>query len=312
MKTIPIVFSSDTNYLPYLSVSIQSIIDNANSKNLYKIYILTTGIEDIARDTLLSMTQKNISIEFIDINNYINNLDNTDLHIDGHISVAAYFRLFIPDIFTQYKKILYADCDVIFMRDIADLFNIPLGGAYLAAVPDIGLIYYSERYPDPGYYRDTLGLDSIEKYFNSGILVYNLDKIRKSTISKQLINTLNVFKQPRFHDQCILNKVFCGHIKFLPMNWNYWGNFKAENPNYKQYFPKKYINDFENASRHPYCIHYKPWLNPYVEYAYLFWEYARKSPFYEIILYKNICPKTPEVKQEQKKSIFDKIFRKKK
>lgn len=310
MKIIPIVFSSDTNYLPYLSVSIQSIIDNANSKNLYKIYILTTGIEDIARDTLLTMMQDNVSIEFIDINKYIDNLDKTNLHIDGHITIATYFRLFISDIFTQYDKILYADCDVIFMRDITDLFDTDLSDAYLAAVPDIGLIYNSERYPDQDYYRDILGLESIERYFNAGILVYNLDAIRKSTIRQDLLLTLNTFKKPLFHDQCILNKVFREHVKFLPMNWNYWGNFKADNPNYKQNFPKKYIKDFENASKNPYCIHYKPWVNPYVEYAYLFWHYARKTPFYEIILYKNICPRVPKTESKQKKSIFYKIFRK--
>lgn len=294
-QNIPVVFAADDNYVPYMGVAIQSIIENANPKNRYEIFILTRGFSEIYTQTLASMQTSNVKIEQIDITKHFTESVTKDLHISGHVTTAAYFRLLIPQIFRKYDKIIYLDCDLVLTRDIAELFNTDVSNYYMAAIRDIGLVATSEKYPDTEYFCGTLGLPSVTEYFNSGVLVYNLSEMRKDHIDCDAITTMRTLTTPRFHDQCILNKICKGHVKYLDMNWNYWGNFKYDCPDYKNYFPEKYISEFNAASENPYCIHYKPWLNPYVEYAYVFWNYARKSPFYEIILFENIIKKAEHV-----------------
>ena len=52
-----------------------------------------------------------------------------------------------------------------------------------------------------------------------------------------------------------------------------------------------YKKDFLEARKNPYIIHYcsprKPWNMPSVEYSQIFWHYARKTPFYEEIVFEN-------------------------
>ena len=52
-KEIPIVFSVDDNYCPFLDVALRSILDNATKGNFYKIYVLNTKISQENIDTCL-------------------------------------------------------------------------------------------------------------------------------------------------------------------------------------------------------------------------------------------------------------------
>ena len=43
-KTIPIFFSSDDNYVPFLSVAINSMLENASKDYNYDIIVLNSGL----------------------------------------------------------------------------------------------------------------------------------------------------------------------------------------------------------------------------------------------------------------------------
>ena len=45
-QEIPIFFSCDDNYVPYLAVAIRSLIDHTTQNNIYRIIILNTGITE--------------------------------------------------------------------------------------------------------------------------------------------------------------------------------------------------------------------------------------------------------------------------
>ena len=66
-KHIPIFFSTDDNYIPYLDVAISSLIANASRNYSYKIIVLNTGLknENIAK---VKMNERpGFVIDFIDI-----------------------------------------------------------------------------------------------------------------------------------------------------------------------------------------------------------------------------------------------------
>ncbi len=45
-KEIPIFFSTDDNYIPYLDVAVSSLIANASKEFNYRIIVLNTGLEE--------------------------------------------------------------------------------------------------------------------------------------------------------------------------------------------------------------------------------------------------------------------------
>ena len=44
-KIIPLFFATDNNYIPFLAVALQSLLENASKDYFYKIYILTTNLK---------------------------------------------------------------------------------------------------------------------------------------------------------------------------------------------------------------------------------------------------------------------------
>ena len=69
--TIPIFFAVDDGYIPFLAVSLQSLIENSSDKNMYVIKILYTNISEENKKTISKYEKENVSIEFVDLNYYI-------------------------------------------------------------------------------------------------------------------------------------------------------------------------------------------------------------------------------------------------
>ena len=66
-RTVPVVFALDDNYLPYLAVSIQSLIDNGSKDNFYKIYAFNTGIKEESKKRFNVYNTENSSVEFVNV-----------------------------------------------------------------------------------------------------------------------------------------------------------------------------------------------------------------------------------------------------
>ena len=67
-RIIPIFFAVDDGYSPFLAVALESIIDNASSKNTYVIKVLYTNISDKNQAKIKKYEKENVSIEFVDLN----------------------------------------------------------------------------------------------------------------------------------------------------------------------------------------------------------------------------------------------------
>ncbi len=285
-KNIPVVFSSDDNYAPYLGVAIKSLIQNVGKTDNYDICILDGGISDKHKEWLLSMIQSNVSIRFIDISHYINQFPENFFPLSSHFTIATYYRFFLPDLLNRYDKVCYIDCDVIILKDIADLYDIDVDSVYMAVVRDIeNLIWYEVDSDYRRYIDNTLHLRNYTRYFNAGCLVCNLKKMREDNITKELIDCLKQIKKPLYCDQCVLNAVCSKSVTYLPFNWNYMWH-TAINGSQKLIPENAYIEQYMAAGQNPYLIHFtgtgiKPWFNPDLPNADKFWHYAKQTPFYE-------------------------------
>ena len=169
-NNIPIVFSVDENYAPYLAVCLESLIKASSVNYNYDIWILDGGLTQIAQKKLQELIdgKRNFSLRYFDIR-YFN---KRKLFTSNHASQANYYRLFIPKIFSKYSKILYLDCDLLINKDVSELYNTDLKGNILGAVLDC-CTYFDPEFWYP-YCKDKVKIKTHNKYFlNSAKNIFN-------------------------------------------------------------------------------------------------------------------------------------------
>ena len=111
---IPVFFATDNNYVPFLAVSMTSMLENASSDYDYKIYVLTTNLDESLQEGLRNTLEekrngKTASIDFISLKDKLDEFQDL-FHLRDYYSKETYYRFFIPNLFPEYEKVLYLDC----------------------------------------------------------------------------------------------------------------------------------------------------------------------------------------------------------
>ena len=263
-KIIPIFYAADENYLPYLTVSLHSLLENANKEYAYHVYILTTGIGAASQEKLQKYTNPDIMISCVDVSQKMEDVRNA-LQLRDYYTGATYFRIFIAEMFPQYEKALYLDGDTVILESISDLYNVDLGDNLVGAVADGAVAVVPEFRV---YTKEVLGID-YKKYFNAGILLMNLKKFREENFYQKFCALLHTYKFKVAQDQDYLNVLCQNKVQWIGEEWN------------RMPIGKKGENS-------PKLIHYnltlKPWHYTHILYEEYFWKYARKTEYYERIM----------------------------
>lgn len=261
-KLIPIFFSSDDNYLPYLAVSIRSLIENASPDYCYRIHILNNGLDPERLSLILSMEQENVEIVSVDVTHVIEPIAER-LNLRDYYTVSIYFRLFIASMFPQYHKAIYLDADIAVNGDISALYHVALGQRILGVVSDDIIASHKDF---RRYSEEALGIP-YRRYFNSGVLLMNLDRFRMEDIERKFVYLLQTYHfETVCPDQDYLNVLCRDKVLYLDKGWNKMsidGNYSGT-PNLVHY------NMF-----------YKPWQYKNIVYQEYFWQYAEMTAFYD-------------------------------
>ena len=124
-QEIPIFFSCDDAYVPYLTVAIRSLIDHTSKENDYSIVVLNTGLSIQNQKELKQMATENVKINFEDVSKSMEEINNElKLRLRDYYSIAIYYRLFIPSLFPIYEKAIYLDADMVILDDVAKLESV--------------------------------------------------------------------------------------------------------------------------------------------------------------------------------------------
>ncbi len=180
----------------------------------------------------------------------------------AHISIATYYRLFLPYVIDKsIDMILYLDCDILVRRSVEKLFGIKNPDTLIVGAPDINEEDHANR----------IGVD---KYVNTGVLTMNLPGIRKMySVDSMLKEISNIMAQPMniiLGDQDIINLLFKGHIKEVPILYNF-----------QLLIHKAYCLKNPTLMRKIVIAHFitgdKPWNNDYlIVFAREYYSYLRK------------------------------------
>lgn len=260
---IPIFFATDDNYAPYLVVALQSIVDNSSADNQYNIYIMATTLSVYNVAQLNKFNRDNFTVEYIDVTSKLDSMGDI-LHLRDYYTNTTYYRLFIPSIASEYDKVLYLDCDIIVRRDIANLYNHDIGDNLVGAIVEDVMNNYDVF---GTYVEKALGINR-KLYFNAGILVMNLDAMRKENLEQQFVDLIKAFKFEVTQDEDYLNVLCKGRITWIEQGWNI-----APIPGTE--LPEELVHLIH------YKLAFKPWNYNDIIYQQYFWHYCQKTAYFE-------------------------------
>ena len=261
---IPIFFACDNGFVKYTMVSLKSLMMNADRDRQYNIHILNTGIDDDKKQVVLDMADDVFHIYFNDVTEYLKELEKR-LPLRDYYSYTTYYRLFIPELYPEYDKAVYIDSDTVCLSDIAELYNTDMGDNLIAGIPD-GVIQAIDIFKD--YVERVVGVADYNNYFNAGVIVMNLKELRDYKFEEKFIYMLEKIKFEVAQDQDYLNRLCKGRVKILDYSWNRMPVMgKTE----------------EKINLIHYNLGAKPWYFDNVVYQEYFWEYAKKTEFYNEI-----------------------------
>lgn len=287
-NNIPIVFSSSEYYMQFASAAIISIIEHASKDYNYDIVILGRNFSSDSKSRMNTLVKdiNNISLRFYDVGAFF---AEHCLFESKNISVETYFRLAIPQIFSGYDKLIYLDGDLIVLDDISKLYQINIGDNYLGGVKDIvhqgNVNGFDNKMLE---YYSKFGCDNIFNFINAGVLIMNCKELRKDFSLRYL---LDFAQQGNFHfqDQDLLNIICEDKIKYLNYSWNFYADpIESYRGWVAKFAPRTEYNKYLSEKENIHIIHYagneKPWFFANMEYANIFWQYFKKSPYYESFL----------------------------
>lgn len=287
--------------MPHLGALIESIKSYFPQDRFFELVVLDGGIKPQSKFLLEQQFFYNFK------NGKINIINCKALYegvvLNTYFTEAILYRISAASLLPNHTKILYLDTDIIVCADISELFDIDLSDKYAAAaVPELymkvciklgdkkrikrGIKGFSGR-PINKYLQDYLGLgNDAEHYFQSGVMLFNLDYFRAFNLENILREDLlkNIYWLP---DQDALNKNLKGKVLELSLGWNLSTGIDHIYKSLTDGWAKK----IDDAKKSPKILHYagndeKPWKNKTANYSDLDWFFLRKTFWYEKVLQK--------------------------
>lgn len=206
----PIVFAIDANYIAPVRTAIASIARSMNGQSVH-IVILHDGIDDA---TLRTLELESTSVEGREIH-----LPDIGIPVTEWVSKAAYFRMQAAEALPEYESCLYLDADTLVAGSIRALLERPTPHHAVAAVRDAQNPQL--RFGDalPGW--PALGFHPEREYFNSGVMLLNLELCRKIGFFERAWSFVAECPQHiRYWDQDALNWVSNDKWERLDRHWN--------------------------------------------------------------------------------------------
>ncbi|MBR5598561.1 MAG: glycosyltransferase family 8 protein [Alphaproteobacteria bacterium] len=256
-NVVNIAYMSDKKYLPYIMTSMYSLIKNKEKTSHYKIYVLAKDFDEEDVNKLKKLENEDVTITVKDIKE--KDLNYTNLGRFKSYKMAMQ-KIFISSHLEDIDKILYIDGDTLIQKDLTRLYNEDVSSVYLAATKD-GLMY---QFP---YHITEVELEWRGFYFNTGVMLLNLNKIRQDDIVSQAIDYFHSHSEV-FGDQDVFNVVVKDKVKSLSYNYNLNSTFFEEKDAefLSEFYGEKVYNtakeNYDNATILHFAGH-KPWTEWY-------------------------------------------------
>ena len=225
-----IVYITDDNYVLPTKTSINSIVRNCADTEL-AVHVIAVEVSEENQRALRNLASKKVAVKVLNFSNEFSDVGLNHLYV----SKAALFKFQLPNIFPDVDSILYVDGDMILFPDFLEIFDFDISGKYAAVVQDMLACF--------------MGFDKKighEKYFNSGMMYLNLEKMRRDGITGLLIEYKKKDTDKSFMDQNALNAILGKNCLWISPKFNMMATCSPEaiNINYEDDRPFLHMADF--------------------------------------------------------------------
>lgn len=275
--------ATDDAYVMPLAAMLYSAGENLRVGSRLLVMILDGGVSEENKQKLReSLVDLPIDLNWISFNAEILNR----FEVSHHVSHTAYYRLLLSEVLPeQLDKVLYLDCDLLIQGDLMELWEQDLGESTLMAVPDVACPYvdatrgmknFKRANPYLAAFRpirnyQELGIDESSLYFNSGVMLIDVQKWRRDQVTNKLLQCMSSNQSFIWcWDQYALNVVLHGKWKPLDMRWNL-GSHAFDYPG-ERYSPVE-SGEFTQMLSDPKVIHFTTEWKP--------WHYGIRHPYRE-------------------------------
>jgi lipopolysaccharide biosynthesis glycosyltransferase len=285
-ENINVAFTIDNNYPIFTLLVINSILCNNVSNSDYTFYIVENNVTDknkiLMKDYVTARGQK---IEFINVDTSIIDEGDNLFGFSHRITKIAMARILLSDLLPKsVHRVIYLDGDIVVTEDLKNLYDIDLGKNTFGMALNISQMETVELY------------QTLTEYYNSGVILMDLDKSRKDNIVEDFLAFLrdnrshflykgNVEDSHTFlyADQDLINMVMKGKIKTIPQKWN------------NQHIDGKSLVPFDSGGIIHYIGNVKPWnfpkdVKPEINVYYQYWKHSglvKYKPYYAYLAMKN-------------------------
>lgn len=215
-ESINIVYITDEGYAMPTCVSMLSLIMNMDKDDRVNIFVICDSLSKKAKECFLSLRRENVCIELVEVEwERYRQLAKENIRTKyTHVTGTALYKFSLSEMLRDLEKVIYLDGDTVIQKSLNALYNYNLGDNYVAAVNDI----MDESIGEYSKMANRIGLKR-RGYFNSGVMLLNLKKMREDSIVHKLFtyreNCINYFM-----DQDALNAVLGENRIILPYKYN--------------------------------------------------------------------------------------------
>lgn len=265
-ECINIAICIDDNYCQHINPMVYSIEKNTREKVRIHIVYYKLKAESLENIIKLNELLTNVELKLCKVREY--QYDWLSKFKENSLPTEAYFRLLLPELLPDVKRILYLDVDMLVLDSLGELYRTDLGNNILGVVRDFP--FTNDKNSWSYFLLGEFG----NRYFNSGMLLMDLVAMRENNIVRRFMEfILKTSQHYLLGDQDAFNIFFFYNVKILEDKYNYI----AENQKILQ------KTNLEVVVMH-YCGYSnpKPWLiyndgSEYVQPAIrLYREYQRK------------------------------------
>ena len=284
-QIIHVVSCCDANMAAAVAVVAQSIFDHARHERPVHFHAICSDESPLLHRAAAALQSNAFAMSV-----HHSALAQVGLRVSATYPPAAYLRLLIPAMLPDIAKVLYLDADTLVLNELSELFEIDLYGQPVAATPDYALWHFESGLavdgPDANdairRLRDDLGIAYTDApdYFNTGVLLMDLDVWRHSDLTAQTFEAVRTIKHLPLVDQDALNSILKGQYTRLKPEWNAFAGLISKAPAR----PDGWDAIKDAWSHCPRILHFsgitKPWLAHHLATPFdaLYWECAMRSP----------------------------------
>ena len=204
---INIAMIADVGYLLPTVVAIRSLMEQVNNDVKYQLYlIMDKECQDEMNMYYEISYPNNVEIHYVlpDFDEDISSFSHS------YVSKAALSKFCLAELLGNCDKALYIDGDVLFHSDLINLYSTDIENYYAAVVKDM-----------PSYIWGDISELGLSDYFNSGMMLLNLKKMRQDRIKDKLFYYKKNEVRHIFMDQDAFNMVFKDQIIFVSPIYNF-------------------------------------------------------------------------------------------